>query len=623
MTDAPNTGGKPPLLEIRNLSVSFGAPGGGKGVQAVKGSTFDIPHGRIVALVGESGSGKSVTAHSILRLLPYPAAQHGPESAIKFEGRDMLKITDSEMRGIRGSQVAMIFQEPSTSLNPLHRIEKQIAEPLILHKGLTREQARPRVIELLKLVGLEEDIIKRGRLGAYPHELSGGQKQRVMIAMALANEPKLLIADEPTTALDVTVQAQVLELMQDLQKKMGMSILLITHDLNVVRKMADYVCVMKDGEIVEQKDAKALFANPQHAYTKMLLASKPSGAPKPVKADAPTVVKAENMQVWFGNRGVLTQKILTSRFNRAKERITHDAEHHPNRLHRFASKALRGTFRKVSTVKAVDGIDFEIRAGETLGVVGESGSGKSTLGFATLALQGKTGGRVLFLGRDLDSFSAAEKQARKRNMQIVFQDPFGSLSPRMSVGDIIGEGLSVHFPKLTRDQRDEKVCAIMREVGLPVEMRHRYPHECSGGQRQRISIARAMILEPQFVLLDEPTSALDLTVQTQVINLLRGLQEKHNLAFMFISHDMAVVRAMSHKVMVMKHGRVVEAGPTEEIFKNPQQEYTRELIAAAMSLTARKPGAAPAAEAQAEAAKPETPAAPPEQKPPAPPPPAP
>jgi microcin C transport system ATP-binding protein len=506
----------------------------------------------------------------------------------------------------------MVFQEPATSLNPLHRIEKQIMEPLMVHKGMTRDQARPRVIELLKLVGLEEDIIKRGRLGAYPHELSGGQKQRVMIAMALANNPKLLIADEPTTALDVTVQAQVLELMQELQQKLGMSILLITHDLNVVRKMADYVCVMKNGVIVEQGEAKALFAAPKHDYTKMLIASKPAGKPAPVKADAKTVVDAKDMQVWFGNRGVMTQKDLTGKFNAVKGRIAARAENAPNAAVRWSNKALSKLFRKNNIVKAVDGIDFEIRAGETLGVVGESGSGKSTLGFATIALQSKTGGRVLFLGKDMAAFSGAEKLANKRHMQIVFQDPYGSLSPRMSVGDIIGEGLQVHEKKLTAAQRDQKVVAIMKEVGLDPLMRHRYPHEMSGGQRQRISIARAMILEPEFVLLDEPTSALDLTVQTQVINLLRGMQKKRDLAFMFISHDMAVIRAMSHKMIVMKRGKVVEAGPTEQIFNSPKEEYTRELITAAMEISTRK--ARDAAAMKAEEPKPEQP------KPPSPPP---
>lgn len=529
-----------PLLDIKNLSVDF--VNGDRRTHAVKGVSFSIDKGETLAVVGESGSGKSVTALSILQLLPYPLAQH-PSGSILFDGQEMMGAKANVLRSIRGNKVSMIFQEPMTSLNPLHTIEKQISEVLFLHKNMSQKDARARVIELLNLVGLER---LTQRLGAYPHELSGGQRQRVMIAMALANEPDLLIADEPTTAVDVTVQAQLLKLLKELQKKMGMAIMLITHDLSIVKKMADRVAVMYQGELVEVSETKALFDNPQHDYTKMLLAAQPKGQPTPANAAAAPVLTADNLKVWFP----------------IKAGIFH---------------------RVVDHVKAVDGIDLDIRAGQTVGVVGESGSGKTTLGLALLRLI-KSDGAVVFNGQSLNDLADKQLRPLRRDMQIVFQDPYGSLSPRMSVGQIIAEGLEVHFPDMSRKEREARVVQSLNEVGLDPETRHRYPHEFSGGQRQRIAIARAMVLNPKFVILDEPTSALDMSVQAQIVDLLRDLQQKHNLAYMFISHDLRVVRAMSHQVVVMRGGLVVEAGTTEQIFDNPKEDYTKTLIAAALNI---------------------------------------
>lgn len=529
-----------PLLDIKNLSVDF--VNGDRRTHAVKGISFSIEKGETLAVVGESGSGKSVTALSILQLLPYPMAQH-PSGSITFDGRELMGAKNNVLRGIRGNKVSMIFQEPMTSLNPLHTIEKQISEVLFLHKGMAPAAARARVIELLNLVGLERLTT---RLGAYPHELSGGQRQRVMIAMALANEPDLLIADEPTTAVDVTVQAQLLKLLKELQEKLGMAIMLITHDLSVVKKMADRVAVMYQGDLVEVADTKTLFETPQHDYTKMLLAAQPKGHPTPVNDSATHVLEADDLKVWFPVKAGFLQRV-------------------------------------VDHVKAVDGIDLDIRAGQTVGVVGESGSGKTTLGLALLRLI-KSDGKVVFDGKSLNDMSDKDLRPLRRDMQIVFQDPYGSLSPRMSVGQIIAEGLEVHFPDMSRADREARVVSSLKEVGLDPETRHRYPHEFSGGQRQRIAIARAMVLNPKLVILDEPTSALDMSVQAQIVDLLRDLQQKHNLAYMFISHDLRVVRAMSHQVVVMRGGVVVEAGTTEQIFDNPKEDYTKALIAAAMNI---------------------------------------
>lgn len=533
------------LLDVKNLSVDFKTTDGV--FHAVKNVSFSIDRGQTVALVGESGSGKSVTALSILQLLPYPLASHPAGSSITFEGEELIGKNDAFMRKIRGAQASMIFQEPMTALNPLHTIERQIGEVLKLHQRMNDANARKRVLELLDLVQLPR---LKERLGAYPHELSGGQRQRVMIAMALANNPELLIADEPTTALDVTVQAEILELLARLQKDLSMAMLMITHDLSIVEKFADHVCVMKNGEIVEQNEAAALFAAPQHEYSRMLLNAQPRGIANPPKAGAQTVVEASGVKVHFP---------------RAKN---------------FFGKITQ-------VVKAVDGVDVTVKQGHTLGIVGESGSGKSTLGFALLRLVNGTGA-IRFNGTDISSFTRKQMTPLREDMQIVFQDPFGSLSPRMSVADIIGEGLKVHRPELTAAQRDELAVKALGEVHLNPDTRHRYPHEFSGGQRQRIAIARAMVLEPKFLVLDEPTSALDVSVQSQIVDLLRELQEKKNLAYMFISHDLRVVRAMAHDLIVMKDGVVVEAGPAAQIFANPQQPYTKVLMDAALNLKARK-----------------------------------
>ena len=536
-----------PLLTLRNLSVSFGR--GARQVEAVRDISFDIGKGETVGLVGESGSGKSVTALSVLQLLPYPTAWH-PQGSIRYGGEELMGAGEDRLRDLRGNQIAMIFQEALTSLNPLHSIERQIAEVLFVHKHMDQRQARDRVVELLHLVGLPE---AEGRLHSLPHEFSGGQRQRVMIAMALANEPDLLIADEPTTALDVTIQAQILKLLADLQVRLGMALLLITHDLGIVRHMAERVCVMNKGRIVEHGATADVFEHPRDAYTKALLAAEPKGRPEPGPADAPEIMAADGLKVWFPiKRGLIR--------------------------------------RTVDHVKAVDGITLRVRQGHTLGVVGESGSGKSTLGRALLRLEGSQGD-MRFDGRSIRSLRWKELRPLRRQMQIVFQDPIGSLNPRLSVGRIVEEGLIVHGLGGNDDERRALIGEALEEVGLESGMQERYPHEFSGGQRQRISIARALVLKPKFIVLDEPTSALDMSVQAQIVELLRDLQRRHNLAYLFISHDLKVVRALAHDVIVMRRGKVVEQGPSEALFANPREAYTRALMAAAFEMKADETGA--------------------------------
>ena len=526
---------KDTLIEVRDLAVEFVS--GTQQQRVVENVSFDIRRGETLALVGESGSGKSVTAHSILRLLPYPLARH-PAGSIRYDNQDLLHLDEKKMRHIRGNRIAMIFQEPMTSLNPLHSIEKQINEVLMLHKGLRGKEATARTLELLELVGIPEPV---KRLKALPHELSGGQRQRVMIAMALANEPELLIADEPTTALDVTVQLKILELLKRLQAKLGMALLLISHDLNLVKRIAHRVCVMQRGCIVEQASCEELFRAPQHPYTQMLLGAEPSGGPAGNPEGAP-LLQVENLRVWFPiKKGLLR--------------------------------------RTVDHVKAVDGINFSLPQGQTLGIVGESGSGKSTLGLAILRLIGSQGA-IRFENQRLDGMNQQQVRPLRREMQVVFQDPFGSLSPRMCVSDIVGEGLRIHRIG-TEAEQEQAIMEALREVGLDPQTRHRYPHEFSGGQRQRIAIARALVLKPALILLDEPTSALDRTVQRQVVELLRSLQAKYNLTYLFISHDLAVVKALSHQLMVVKQGQVVEQGPAAQIFAAPQHSYTQQLLEAA------------------------------------------
>ena len=529
-----------PLLDVRDLSVAFGQ--GERATLAVDRISYSMRRGECVALVGESGSGKSVSALSILKLLPYPSASH-PSGTIRFKGQDLLTMSEREMRGIRGNDISIIFQEPMTSLNPLHTIEAQIAEIIQLHAPLRGSAIRARVLELLTQVGIPEP---ETRLGSYPHQLSGGQRQRVMIAMALANEPDLLIADEPTTALDVTVQAQILQLLADIRARLGMSMLFITHDLGIVRRIADVVCVMNHGKIVEQGPVEQVFTTPQHPYTRALLAAEPKPDPAPPQHDAPVVMQASDLKVWFPVK--------------------------------------RGLLRKtVGHIKAVDGVTVSVRRGETLGVVGESGSGKTTLGLALLRLI-SSDGPIVFLGKDIQGLRFKAMRPIRRDMQIVFQDPFGSLSPRMSVGDIIAEGLSVHQPQLSPAEREARVVKALVDAGLDPETRFRYPHEFSGGQRQRISIARAVVLEPSFVVLDEPTSALDMLLQAQMVDLLRDLQRKRDLTYMFISHDLRVVASLASHLIVMRHGEVVEEGPASELFRNPKTDYTRALFAAAFRL---------------------------------------
>ncbi len=527
------------VLDVQNLRVSFRQDG--KDSPAVKGVSFHIDKGETVALVGESGSGKSVTALSTVSLLPSSAQVSG---SVTYEGQQLIDASENTLRGVRGNDISFIFQEPMTSLNPLHTLEKQLAESLLIHQGLSGDAARARILDLMHKVGIRDP---ETRLSSYPHQLSGGQRQRVMIAMALANGPDLLIADEPTTALDVTIQAQILELLADLKRAEGMSLLFITHDLGIVRKIADRVCVMQGGEIVETGPTAEIFSNPQHPYTQMLLAAEATGEPTPVPTGAKEIVKTKDLRIWFP---------ITS-----------------------------GLMRKVSGhVKAVNAASVSVRQGETLGIVGESGSGKTTLALAIMRLISSQG-PIVFQGRDIQGLKARAMRPLRSEMQIVFQDPYGSLSPRMTVEQIISEGLTIHNTGDNRPPR-EQVAEIMEEVGLDPATMDRYPHEFSGGQRQRIAIARAMILRPKLVVLDEPTSALDMTVQVQIVELLRQLQQKYGLAYLFISHDLKVVRALSHKVIVMKQGDVVEAGTRDAIFDNPQTPYTRTLIAAALNLKA-------------------------------------
>ena len=530
------------LLSICDLSVEFDVPGAP--VRAVRNVSFDIARGETLALVGESGSGKSVSALSVMQLLPYPTASH-PTGSIAFRGEELVGAPQGVLQRIRGDRIGMIFQEPITSLNPVHTIEKQIREVLLLHKGLSSSAARARVLELLDLVGIRD---AEQRLTAYPHELSGGQRQRVMIAMALANEPDLLIADEPTTALDVTIQAQILRLLAKLQSELGMAMLFITHDLGIVSKVANRVCVMKDGEIVEEGETRTVFSSPSHDYTKRLLEAEPKGTKPAIAAERDVVLSGDDVRVWFPiKKGLLR--------------------------------------RTVDHIKAVDGISLNVRQGETVGVVGESGSGKTTLGMALLRLE-RSDGEIYFEGRNIQGLETADMRPLRREMQVVFQDPFGSLSPRMSVGQIIEEGLKVHGLGETEAARDSMVIQALEEVELDPASRHRYPHEFSGGQRQRIAIARAIVLKPKFIVLDEPTSALDRSVQAQIVDLLRRIQAEHDLAYMFISHDLRVVRALSDYVVVLRAGKVMEQGPAAQLFRQPGTPYTRALMAAAFDLEA-------------------------------------
>ncbi|UCZ84751.1 ABC transporter ATP-binding protein [Pseudomonas sp. L5B5] len=525
------------LIELRGLKVAFG------GTEVVHGLDLEIYPGECLALVGESGSGKSVTAHSLLQLLDPRATRI--EGSVRYRGEELLGAAPARLRQLRGNRIAMIFQEPMSSLNPLHSVERQLGETLRLHKGLAGAQARERIIELLELVGIQQP---RERLKAYPHQLSGGQRQRVMIAMALACEPELLIADEPTTALDVTVQRKILLLLQSLQQRLGMSLLLISHDLNLVRRIAQRVCVMRAGEIVEQAGCEALFKGPRHPYSVELLNAEPGGQAL-FRAPSETLLEVEQLKVWFRQGG--------------------------------------GGWRPRRYLKAVDGIDLHVQRGKTLGIVGESGSGKSTLGQAILRLIASQG-RIRFDGQPLDGLDDVRLRPLRRQLQVVFQDPFGSLSPRLSVLQIIAEGLRVHTD-LDAGQQERAVIEVLEQVGLDPDSRHRYPHEFSGGQRQRIAIARALVLKPQLILLDEPTSALDRTVQKQVVGLLRRLQQEHGLTYLFISHDLAVVQALAHELIVMKDGQVVERGETQQLFAAAQHPYTRELLAA--SGVATKPQA--------------------------------
>ena len=524
------------LLKIENLSVGFKS--NGQTTPVVKGISLKVERGQTLALVGESGSGKSVTAFSVLGLLPYPMAHH-ESGSITFEGVELLNKGEDYLRQYRGAEIGMIFQEPMTALNPLHTIEKQIAEPLLIHKGMTSTQAHERVLELLSLVGFADGV---DRLNAYPHQLSGGQRQRVMIAMALACEPKLLIADEPTTALDVTIQAGIIQLLKDLQKKFNMGLLLISHDLGMVGKIADRVAVMQNGEIVEQGKVQDILTNPQHPYTQKLMAAEPSGSPVPLPEHPKSILTVEDIHVTFREKPFWF-------------------------------------WQKGKTLEAVKGVSIHLRQRETLGIVGESGSGKSTLIYAILRLQ-PCKGRIVFLGHHLDEMKQKELRKIRPQMQVIFQDPFSSLNPRFSVGEIVAEGLQVHST-FSHKEIDETVATLLEEVGIPPEGRFRYPHEFSGGQRQRISIARALILKPKLLVLDEPTSALDRSIQAEMIDLLRKLQEKHDLSYLFISHDLKVVKAMSHRIMVMKQGEIIEAGDTHTITTNPQSDYAKALMKAA------------------------------------------
>lgn len=521
------------LLQVKDLAVGFRQDG--QLTEAVKGVSFHVDRGETVALVGESGSGKSVSALSTVSLLGDSAEVSG---SVTYDGQEMIGADERLLRKVRGNDISFIFQEPMTSLNPLHTIAKQLAESLALHQGLAGDATRARILELLDKVGIRD---AESRLSAYPHELSGGQRQRVMIAMALANKPDVLIADEPTTALDVTIQAQILDLLGDLKTSEGMGLLFITHDLGIVRRIADRVCVMQNGVIVETGPTKEIFDAPNHPYTQKLLSAEPTGQPSPVPQDAELVAETEHLKVWFPITAGLLRKT-------------------------------------VGHVKAVNDASIRVRAGETVGIVGESGSGKTTLALAIMRLISSEG-RIVYMGQDIRAWSVRELRRLRKDMQIVFQDPFGSLSPRMTAMQIIAEGLGVHGIDDGRSAR-EVVAEVMTEVGLDPMTMDRYPHEFSGGQRQRIAIARAMVLRPKLVVLDEPTSALDMTVQVQIVELLRGLQEKYGLAFLFISHDLKVVRAMSHKMLVMKQGDIVEQGVAEELFERPQTDYTRLLLQA-------------------------------------------
>jgi microcin C transport system ATP-binding protein len=529
-----------PLLDVRNLGVRFKQ--GDTETIAVDDIAFSLKRGTTLALVGESGSGKSVTALSIVRLLTRAASVTGH---IAFKGEDLLACSEARLREIRGGHITMVFQEPMTSLNPLHTIERQIGEILELHGARGAEKIKTRIIELLQEVGIPNPA---ERLNAFPHQLSGGQRQRVMIAMALANRPDLFIADEPTTALDVTVQAQILELLKDLQKRHNMAMLFITHDLGIVRKIADDVAVMQKGKIVETGKVTEIFAAPQHPYTKMLIAAEPKGSPPAVNAAAKTILEASDIRVWFPVK--------------------------------------RGFFRRtVGYVKAVDGVSVCVREGETLGVVGESGSGKTTLGLAILRLI-RCKGSIVFLGRNIEALNFKAMRPLRRDMQIVFQDPYGSLSPRLSVADIVAEGLGVQFKSMSAAKRREIVAQALTDTGLDPSAMDRYPHEFSGGQRQRIAIARAIVLEPKFIVLDEPTSALDMSVQAQIVDLLRDLQKRRGLAYLFISHDLKVVRALASEIIVMRDGKLVESGPAVDLLANPRSAYTRALFAAAFEVKA-------------------------------------
>jgi microcin C transport system ATP-binding protein len=537
--------GARPLLDVRNLSVTFAGRGRAPPVEAVREVTFALDRGETLALVGESGSGKSVTALSILQLLPYPLAAHGSDSSIRFAGEELVGASPEQLRRVRGGRIAIVFQEPMTSLNPLHTLERQVAETLLVHRRMSPRAARERTLELLRLVGLPD---AESRLGAYPHQLSGGQRQRVMIAMAIANEPDILIADEPTTALDVTIQAHILALLRELRDRLGMALLLITHDLTIVGKMAERVAVMTQGEIVEAGPTATVFDRPRHPYTRRLLAAEPKGRAAPADLTAPLLIEAEAVRVWFPVR--------------------------------------RGFLRRITGhVKAVDGVSLALRAGSTLGIVGESGSGKTTLGLALLRLTAAQG-HIRFAGRDIVALTRRQLRPLRREMQIVFQDPFSSLSPRLSVAQIVEEGLKVHNLAASTAERRKLIETALVEVGLDPEAVDRYPHEFSGGQRQRIAIARALVLKPRLVVLDEPTSALDMSVQAQIVELLRELQERRGIAYLFISHDLRVVRALAHQIMVMKDGRIVESGPTERIMNAPEHPYTRALMAAAFDLAA-------------------------------------
>ncbi|MDB2415143.1 ABC transporter ATP-binding protein [Rickettsiales bacterium] len=526
-----------PLLKIENLSVSF-KTGADKVANIVKNISFDIYKGKMTAIVGESGSGKSISALSILKLLPYPQAFH-PSGSIIYNDKDILKASINEIRQIRGNEISMIFQEPMTALNPLHTIEKQITETLLLHKSMNYKNAKKRCIELLEQVELGN---LKERLNAYPHQLSGGQRQRVMIAMALANDPKILIADEPTTALDVTIQDTILKLLKKLQKDRDMAVILITHNLNIVKKISDYVCVMKDGKIIEQNTTKKIFANPSDKYTKHLINSEPKGKAIKLPNKSSIIIQGNNINVSF-----------TTKYN-------------------FFGKPKE-------TVQAVKNASLDLRSGETLGIVGESGSGKSTLAFALLRLL-KSSGKINFYGTDINKISGKVLRPFRKEMQIVFQDPFASLNPRMTIEQLLKEGLNIHYPDLSKKECDDRIKDILKEVNLDSDISSRYPHEFSGGQRQRIAIARALILKPKLIILDEPTSALDISIQAQIIDLLKDVQKKYQISYIFISHDLKVIRAISHRILVMKNAQIVEEGDTSEIFTSPKTDYTKSLIKA-------------------------------------------